>query len=173
MLTIEPFLLKIFDGKPDLTVDVVPAKSIIFGGPQPAGMAQESSLVTFTVHNELLFLPGPLKPEEPNVIPAFGSDVAQVVLRVSLAPAFTQIGGISLPAGFSATITPSHQLIFFYGGPISAGGSADFVIEVIGRYNNRGRDEYIWAKVDPRNRIAETDKTNNVGFAKIWVWSIS
>src|SRR5688500_7802534 len=61
---IHPFLLKIFNGPPDLTVVVVPTKSVIYGGPVP-GMPQDSSSVTITVRNQLSFLPGPIKMEEP------------------------------------------------------------------------------------------------------------
>lgn len=168
MNTIQPFLLKIFNGPPDLTVDVVPAKSGIYGGPVP-GMPQDSSSVTITVRNQLWFFPGPIKLEDPNIHPAYGSDANNVMVRVNLSTSLQQAGNISLPAGFSATVAPNQQVVFIYGGTFPAGASVDFVIEVIGG-TSCGTFESIQAQVDPYSYIVETSKTNNMGSATIFVW---
>ncbi len=170
MNAIHPFLLKIFNGPPDLTVVIVPTKSVIYGGPVP-GTPRDSSSVTITVRNQLSFFPGPIKVEEPNILPAYGSEAKGVLVSVTLSSGLQQVGNISLPADFSAAVAPNNQTIFFFGGAIPAGASVDFVIEVIGEYGC-GYYATILAEADPYAFIAEVSKTNNDGSASIWIWSI-
>jgi hypothetical protein len=108
--------------------------------------------------------------EEPNTFPVYGSDVNYVLVSVELSTGLQQVGGMSLPAGFSAAVTSNHQIIVFSGGPIPAGTSVDFVIEVIGGYNIGNTT--ILAEVDPNNFIVEVDENNNKASATILVWSI-
>ncbi len=168
----QAFLLTISNGPPDLTVNVVPAKSMIYGGPVP-GMPQDSSLVTITVQNRLSFLPGLIGStlgKEP-ILQAFGSEAKAVIVSIRLTSDLRQIGNMIMPAGFQSAVAPNNQTIFFFGGTIAADASVDFVIEVIGDYAC-GVNASILAEVDPFSVITEVSKTNNKGSATIWIWSL-
>lgn len=163
-------LMKIYNGPPDLTVSVVPEKSMIQGGAVPGG-PQDSSLVTITVQNRWTFYPGPIVMEEPNTIPVFGSDAKNVTLAISLSPGLHQVGNITAPAGFIAAITPNGQTIYLFGGTILAGDWADFAIEVIGD-TNCGSFLPILVEVDPFSTITEVSKSNNKASATILVQNL-
>jgi hypothetical protein len=169
-MDMQPFLLKILSGPPDLMVNVVPARSVIYGGPVE-GMPQDSSPVTITVQNRLSFLPGPTIVEEPNTLPAFGSDAKGVLVSIGLSSGLRQVGNISMPVGFQSAVGPNSQTIFFWGGTIPSGESVDFVIEVIGDYGC-GYYASILAEVDPYSFIVEADKNNNKGSATILITSL-
>jgi hypothetical protein len=168
-MNIQPFLLTISNGPPDLTVNVTPARNLIYGGPMP-GMPQDSSLVTITVRNRLSFLPGPILAKEP-ILQAFGSEAKGVMVSIGLTSGLRQVGNMSVPAGFQSAVAPNNQTIFFFGGTIPVDASADFVIEVIGDYGC-GYSASIFAEVDPYSFITEVSKTNNKGSATIFIQSI-
>ncbi len=170
-MNIQPFLLTISNGPPDLTVNVAPARNWINGGPIP-NMPQDSSPVTITVQNRLSFLPGPIPAKEP-ILPAFGSDAKGVLVSIGLTSGLRQVGNMTAPSGFQSAVAPNNQTIFFFGGTIPAGTSADFVIEVIGDSDGGCTSlASILAEVDPFSFIIEVSKTNNKGSATISIMNI-
>lgn len=165
LVNLQPLELKVLNGKPDLTVNIIPAKSIIFGGAIP-GVPQDSALVTITVQNRLFFSPAPAKG-----LLAFGSAAKGVFLYIELSQGLHQVGNISVPPGFmTAVLPPNNQTIFCYNGTIQAGTSVDFIIEIIGD-PNCGSHLMITAEVDPYNWIDEASEGNNKGRASIFVVS--
>ena len=171
MDTVDLRIFKIYQGPPDLTVSVVPAKTWIYGGPLP-GVPQDSSLVTITVQNRFSFPPPPPGPVVADkTIPVFGSDARGVLVSVALTLGLQQVGGMIFPPGFQAAVAPDRKTLFFFNGTILAGASVDFQFEVIGDYGC-GYNASILVEADPYSFIAETDKTNNRGSATILVSSI-
>jgi hypothetical protein len=109
MDTVDIRIFKIYQGPPDLTVRVVPAKTWIYGGPL-VGVPQDSSLVTVTVQNRFSFPPPPPGPVvADNTIPVFGSDAKGVLVSVSLTFGLQQVGGMILPPGFQAAVAPDRK----------------------------------------------------------------
>ena len=165
MNNVVPKLLKIYNGPPDLTVNIMLSTSQIWGVNQFLG-PQNSSQVTVVVHNRLSVLPKSTLPDEPNTLPALGSDAKGVMVRIGLSSGLRQIGGVGLPAGFQVAIAPNNQTIVCYGGDIAAGSSVNFVLDVIGV---SGAYETIIAEADPFSVIPETSETNNLAIASILV----
>lgn len=165
MNNVVPKLLKVYNGPPDLTVNIMLSTSQIWGVNQFPG-PQNSSLITVVVHNRLSVLPKSTLPDDPNTLPAFGSDAKGVMVRIGLSSGLRQTGGVGLPAGFQAAVAPNNQTVLCFGGDIAAGSSVNFVIEVIGV---SGAYETITAEVDPFSVIPETSETNNTAIASIFV----
>jgi hypothetical protein len=161
---IEPIVLSVQNGPPDLTVSIHLSTNHIMRAEQNQGPV-DSSLVTIIVQNRLSFHPGPIVPG--GFLGAFGSDVKGVMVTIVLSSGLQQVGGIAVPAGFQAAIAPNHQTVFCFGGDIPAGSSVNFEIEVIavgGTYQ-----ETISAQVDPYSVIPEASETNNQASASIFV----
>jgi hypothetical protein len=170
-MNIQPFPLTISNGPPDLTVNVVPARNWIYSGSMP-NMPQDSSTVTITVQNRLSFLPSsPVEAPEP-ILPVFGSDAKGVLISIGLTSGLRQVGNMTAPSGFQSAVAPNNQTVFFFGGTIPAGASADFVIEVIGDEGGCVSHASILAEVDPYSFITEVSKTNNKGSATILIVSL-
>ncbi len=164
-MLIKPTLLAVQNGLPDLTVNVVAAKSSILYGGTPS----ESSLVTIAVQNRLSIVPGPIVRGK-QLLKMYGSAATNVMVLILLSSYLQQVGGVSVPAGFQSAA--SQNSLYFFGGSIPAGASVDFLIEVIAK-QEVSTWATIWAQVDPYAYIQELSKSNNWGSASIYITSVN
>jgi hypothetical protein len=165
--TSSPIIFQVFPGQPDLAVIAQNSKPIgMYSNPR------ESSLVTISVQNHLTIQQGK---QQGSPLRVFGSEVQAVLMTVAIPIPLSQIGGLIVPKGFMCGIVSGNHNVICFGGPIGAGGSVDFGIEVISEDLKElcgERMVYVQAEVDPGSAIAEVSETNNAASTGVVIYNI-
>jgi hypothetical protein len=153
--------IQVFPGQPDLTVTAQNTRPIF----TPNGEPRDSSLVTISVQNRLT---------ASQSLPArfFGSEARGILVSVAIPAPLSQVG-MTIPSGFTCGVASGNHNILCWGGTIAAGGSVDFLIEVISEDLAGGFVIVnVQAEVDPYSWIAEVSETNNKASTGVLVANI-
>lgn len=166
--SIELFPVEIIPGLPDLTVFTSAAPTLIYGG--PINNANDSSVVTITVQNRLT------APERGYLFEGtfwmYGAEARGVFVSIAMPTSLSQVGNMRIPSGFECAVTANNHNVFCWGGNIPAGGSVEFLLQVIGGAYGCGYTANVQTEVDPYSWIAEASETNNNASSAISVYSI-
>ena len=131
----------------------------------------ETSTITITVQNQLT-APTPSRFRlADGKLRLLGAEAKSVALAISMPNDLAQVGGMSIPSGFQCAFALNRQYIVCSGGPIAAGGSVQFSLDVTAAY----RCSYtanVTATADPFSWLVEASETNNTAVSAIRIQSI-